>query len=231
MGKEEETAANTHAASALPGKRFDALAKWQEPAMGSFPPRYTVDLETCLGDRIGLTLEQSDSDLCLVKNVALRSLAQRWNSMCHPSQVISLWHRLLSVNGQMGQSSRLFRLLEASTPGKLELEFEMPLSTVIRVPKESATLGLHIEARAMHVQVNAVLPNGVFEDYNRRCPVKDHRIDSRSRIIAVNGTPQAGPLLVQKLKRLPDVANITVVSWSKSGDHVHWLHDRDEQEL
>eukprot|EP00930_Biecheleria_cincta_P089447 TRINITY_DN78753_c0_g1_i1.p1 TRINITY_DN78753_c0_g1~~TRINITY_DN78753_c0_g1_i1.p1 ORF type:complete len:281 (-),score=59.35 TRINITY_DN78753_c0_g1_i1:89-880(-) len=166
--------------------------------------------------KLGVTMDMSDEDLCIVSVVKPEGLVQAWNMSCAKGQDIQVFHRLTRVNGVKAKTKEMVKMILSlmSSGGFLHMEFTPPSPFVAKINRNNGFWSLGLEsymAKRQYLAIKGFQDQGALLDWNRTA--NDHeRIGILSRIIALNGTPLSGEEILERMANLDDM-ELTVLNW------------------
>ncbi|CAE7207372.1 unnamed protein product [Symbiodinium natans] len=153
----------------------------------------TARVHYTLGSQLGLMLDVSNPECCLVKGINPEGLLAKCATY-PPGKVISQWMRLWAVNGMRGSSEDLVGKIEEiyCLDGLLDLTFEHPRGFSFDLAKHgNSDLGMELKAHDTSVGISSITGGGIVAEYNASVS-EDRRIGLSSRIIAVDGSSAGG---------------------------------------
>ncbi|CAE8584286.1 unnamed protein product [Polarella glacialis] len=181
-------------------------------------PTFDVTLDCSKGKHgLGLQLDLSDSNVCVVVSVLPEGHVDIWNRG-HPTNCrVKAMDRLVAVNGQTGNTHMLIQRLKGTLkPILVELTFEHPRLIQIEIPCRSPgqILGLALKGKgdSQSLIISNVL-GGVVHQYNETVD-PESRVKRSDRVVAVNGQ-EASPSELIKLLRGSEEKDIavTLMTW------------------
>lgn len=176
--------------------------------------RFMVRLHYTPGSKLGLMLDISDAECCLVKDITPEGLLAK--CMTSAGKAAAQWMRLLAVNGMRGGSQDLVRKVEEiyCLDGMLELTFEQPRRFSLDLSKHrNKDLGMELRAQRTSVGISTITGGGIVADYNASVP-EDRRIGLSSRVIAVDGSNAGGGEQMLQTIMSDQAFSLTVLNWS-----------------
>jgi predicted metalloprotease with PDZ domain len=168
--------------------------------------RETYVVEVTKGPKgLGLGLDMSDQNICVIKGVVPGSAMHDWNDKCAQGAAIRGGQRLLSVNGFSGETSALVqKMVEENT---VKLMIEKPKECNISVKKNGRTLGLSVKALkdTFGAIITDIQPGAILDPADKiRCG---------DRIVCVNGKAGDPMLLLETMKTADDL-ELKLLSYS-----------------
>mmetsp|Transcript_80770 Transcript_80770/g.142456 ORF Transcript_80770/g.142456 Transcript_80770/m.142456 type:complete len:230 (-) Transcript_80770:58-747(-) len=205
--KDSQASANKAISSDLLGEEALVVASWPG---AEFETR-TATLNFSVGSKLGIILDTTDDDLCIIKEFDDRGLIVTWNKLCPPEKVISIFDRLIAVNGIRGNTQDLVQRIKdiENSLSSMDVKFELPIESTAEIELKSRPLGVELYATKIYLGVSALQASGAIVDYNASVGL-EQRIVTTSRIIAVNGSHEE--MLENLLKS--ESFRLTVLNWS-----------------
>lgn len=168
--------------------------------------RETYVVEVTKGPKgLGLGLDLTDQNICVIKGVVPGSTMHDWNNTCLQGAAIRGGHRLLSVNGLSGETSALVKKVLEENDVKLVIE--KPHECNISVKKNGRTLGLSMKALkdTFGAIITDIQPGAILDS--------TEKIRCGDRIVCVNGKV-GDPISLLETMKIADNLELKLLSYS-----------------
>lgn len=170
---------------------------------------YEVQLDRSKGEDIGLTLDTSESDYCLIAHVEEGGLAWAWNQGKPSTETLSAGDRIRMVDNTKGSSGDLSKKLEAEK--ELRLSVQHPRISNATLERNDKPLGLVLDTTAgVGVLIAEIQDGGVISEWNA---TQDIKIRPQARIVEVNGE-RRHESLIEELT-VSQTPRMKIIDWAQ----------------
>ncbi|CAK9115846.1 unnamed protein product [Durusdinium trenchii] len=177
--------------------------------------RVSLDLNAS-SPQLGIEVDNTDLRGSMILHISEDGLVQRHNEL-NPQHAISVYDRIVSLNGEATPITELHRLRLSS--GQIGQSLVLVLSRPKLLPlslTKDGSLGLQMKytVKSAGIIIDAVLPSGLIEEWNASHELSE-RVMAGDRIIALDGQQMPGRKMVDELKmRMGTPLELTILHYS-----------------
>lgn len=196
--------------TALPA-RHDSRAQVLEPRdeeNREWEVRVTKD-----GDEVGIDVLQHEKDSLRVTNIKAGPILL-WNQQ-NPDQALRPGDRIVSVNGERGDSEQLIGAVRAAQ--ELCLGMRRILWLRVELWKDEGPLGIDVSSHSRSLKILKIRP-GPFTTWNSKAST-DHRVCENDQIVEVNGVTGEADDLLQAIRVSGNQINLLLSVSGRSQSH------------